>query len=115
MIKNNIFPSLIQLSEKAPFEIRKEVAWAISNATGGGSKIQIEYLVDKGVIQPLVSLLESSYPKMLLVAMEGLNNILKCGEDIQHDKESDENEFANMVEAAGGFDKVECDIIYKRG
>ena len=115
VIKNNIFPSLIQLSEKAPFEIRKEVAWAISNATGGGSKIQIEYLVDKGVIQPLVSLLESSYPKMLLVAMEGLNNILKCGEDIQHDKESDENEFANMVEAAGGFDKVECDIIYKRG
>ena len=29
------------------FDIRKECAWAISNATSGGDDLQIKYLVDQ--------------------------------------------------------------------
>ena len=106
VVLSNIFPSLINLLEKAPFDIRKEAAWAISNATSGGSKHQIQYLVHRGVVTPLVSLLKLNNPTVLLVAMEGLGNILKCGEEIQNETGADENEFASVVESAGGVDKV---------
>ena len=107
VMKNDIFPSLINLLKNGPCEVRKEAAWAISNATSGGNKAQIRYLVHRGVIEALVSSLESIYPKILLIAMEGLNNILSCGEDIKNETESDENEFSILVESAGGLNKVE--------
>ena len=112
VICSNIIPSLRNLLEKAPFEVRKEVAWAITNATTGGNNVQIRYLVHTGLIPPIVSLLELNNPRILLVAMEGLHNILKCGEDIKNAKNSDTNEFAIRVKAAGGFDKVEYILLY---
>ena len=81
VIQANIIPSLINLLNEAPFVIRKEAAWAIVNATSGGNRSQIQYLVNRGVIGPLVSLLDTRNEKILLVAMDGLYNILKCGEN----------------------------------
>ena len=34
--------------ETEDFDIRKECAWAISNATKGGDDVQIKVLVDSG-------------------------------------------------------------------
>ena len=107
VINSNIFPSLIKLLDKAPCEIRKEAAWAITNATSGGNKKQIEYLVHKGVILQLVSLLESNDPKVLLITMEALSNILKCGEVIKYQTKSNKNKFASIIEIAGGLERVE--------
>ena len=108
MIKNNIFSSLINLLKlkKAPFEIRKEAAWAISNATLAGDSQQIGHLVRKGAIEVFIPLLETQDQNVLLVVMEGLNNILKCGENIKNAKKSNENGFAIRFESAGGLDKV---------
>lgn len=44
MIDANIFPVLIDILSKAEFKTRKEAAWAITNATSGGSTEQIFYL-----------------------------------------------------------------------
>ena len=43
MIDANIFPVLIDILGKADFKTRKEAAWAITNATSGGSPEQIRY------------------------------------------------------------------------
>ena len=46
MIDANIFPVLIDILSKAEFKTRKEAAWAITNATSGGSSEQIRFLVN---------------------------------------------------------------------
>nr|CAD7261790.1 unnamed protein product [Timema shepardi] len=47
VIDANIFPVLIDILGKAEFKTRKEGAWAITNATSGGTAEQIRYLVDQ--------------------------------------------------------------------
>ena len=42
-----MIPPLIHLLATAEFDIKKEAAWAISNATSGGSHPQIRYLVEQ--------------------------------------------------------------------
>ena len=42
IINAHLIPPLIQLLSTAEFEVRKEAAWAISNATSGGSPEQIK-------------------------------------------------------------------------
>ena len=75
MIDANIIPPLIQLLSTAEFDIRKEAAWAISNATSGGTPDQTKYLVSQGCIAPLCDLLEVADPKIVTVALEGLENV----------------------------------------
>jgi hypothetical protein len=70
-------PILVQLLSEAEFDIKKEAAWAISNATSGGRHEQIKYLVTVGCIKPLCDLLTCSDPRIVTVALEGLENILK--------------------------------------
>lgn len=43
VIDANIIGPLVNLLQNAEFEIKKEAAWAISNATSGGSHEQIKY------------------------------------------------------------------------
>ncbi len=42
VIDGNIVPPLVQLLATAEFDIKKEAAWAISNATSGGTHQQIK-------------------------------------------------------------------------
>ena len=44
VLEAGIIGPLVQLLQNAEFEIKKEAAWAISNATSGGSHEQIKYL-----------------------------------------------------------------------
>lgn len=43
VIEANIILPLVHLLQNAEFDIKKEAAWAISNATSGGSHDQIQY------------------------------------------------------------------------
>jgi len=106
VIDNNIIPPLVQLLTNAEFDIRKEAAWAISNATSGGSPIQIKFLVQQGCIRPLCDLLMVQDAKIITVALEGLENILKVGEgDMQIT--SSHNVMATFVAEAEGLTKIE--------
>lgn len=107
VIDQNVLPPLIQLLSHAEFDIRKEAAWAISNATSGGTPQQIKYLVQVGCIRPLCDLLTVADAKIITVALEGLENILKVGhEEVRHGI-VEENEMANYVDEAEGLSKIE--------
>ena len=80
VIDANIFPMLIDILGKAEFKTRKEAAWAITNATSGGTPEQIRFLVDQGCIPPLCDLLTVMDSRIVQVALSGLENILKLGE-----------------------------------
>eukprot|EP01027_Heterolobosea_sp_BB2_P005342 GEZU01008186.1.p1 GENE.GEZU01008186.1~~GEZU01008186.1.p1 ORF type:complete len:520 (-),score=184.69 GEZU01008186.1:547-2106(-) len=106
IIDHNLIPTLVQLLAKAEFDVRKEAAWAISNATSGGDPQQIKYLVEQGCIKPLCDLLDVKDTKIINVALEGLENILKEGQ-----AEADEtgfNPYVQLIDEADGLEKIEA-------
>jgi len=105
VIDAQIIPRLIALLKNADFDIKKEAAWALSNATSGGSPEQIRYMVDQHVIDPMCDLLACPDARIILVALEGLENILKVGE--KDAKETGVNEYASLIEECNGLDKIE--------
>lgn len=107
VIDAQLIPPLIQLLANAEFDIKKEAAWALSNATSGGTPEQIKYLVSEGCIKPLCDLLVCSDARIITVALEGLENILKVGEKDAKNTNT-VNQFANFVEEAEGLDKIEA-------
>ena len=50
--------------------MKKEAAWAISNATSGGTPEQIRYLVTQQCIRPLCDLLTVQDSRIINVALE---------------------------------------------
>ena len=52
---------------KAEFKTRKEAAWAITNASSGGTAEQIKFLVQQGCIPPLCDLLTVMDSKIVQV------------------------------------------------
>jgi len=106
VIEANIVPPLINLLSNAEFDIKKEAAWAISNATSGGTPEQIRYLVSQGCIKPLCDLLTCSDTRIITVALEGLENILRVGEKDAKNG-SGANSYAIYIEEADGLSKLE--------
>jgi importin subunit alpha-1 len=106
VIDANIFPVLIDIQSKAEFKTRKEAAWAITNASSGGTAEQIRYLVQQGCIPPLCDLLTVMDSKIVQVALNGLENILRLGE--QEAKETGTaNPYTVIIEEVFGLDKIE--------
>ncbi|XP_072761966.1 importin subunit alpha-7 isoform X1 [Anoplolepis gracilipes] len=106
VIDANIFPVLIEILSKAEFKTRKEAAWAITNATSGGTADQIRYLAMQGCIPPLCDLLTVMDPKIVQVALNGLENILRLGEQ-DAPMHNGLNPYAVLIEECYGLDKIE--------
>ena len=60
--------------------VKNEAVWALSNTTAGSTPEQFLALVEKGIIQALCSIFKLQDVKMLAVALEGIDNILECGQ-----------------------------------
>lgn len=107
VIDANIIQPLVYLLGCAEFDIKKEAAWAISNATSGGSPEQIRFLVARGCIKPLCDLLQCSDTRIINVALEALENILRVGQqDAQVTGAG--NAFAKAIEMAEGIPKLDA-------
>ncbi|XP_041088951.1 importin subunit alpha-5 isoform X2 [Polyodon spathula] len=107
VIDANIFPALINILQVAEFRTRKEAAWAITNTTSGGSAEQIRYLVELGCIKPLCDLLTVMDSKIVQLALNGLENILRLGEQEAKRSGSGVNPYCALIEEAYGLDKIE--------
>uniref|UniRef100_A0A673KBP8 Importin subunit alpha n=1 Tax=Sinocyclocheilus rhinocerous TaxID=307959 RepID=A0A673KBP8_9TELE len=107
VIDANIFPVLIEILQKAEFRTRKEAAWAITNATSGGTPEQIRYLVSLNTIKPMCDLLTVMDSKIVQVALNGLENILRLGEQESKQNGTGVNPYCAFIEEAYGLDKIE--------
>jgi importin subunit alpha-6/7 len=105
VIDHNIIPSLVHMLETEDFDIRQECAWAISNATSVGDDVQIKFLVDAGCVPPLVNLLDKPNVHIVSLALQGIENILKCGQ--RNQQVDGTNPFVAAVKMCGGVDKIE--------
>jgi hypothetical protein len=89
--------------------VRKEAAWAISNATSGGSPQQIDALVTAGAIKPLCDLLAVNDSKLIGICLEALDHILAVGKAAAEQlPEFNENPYLRAVEEADGLTKIEA-------
>ncbi|KAL3040451.1 hypothetical protein OYC64_011467 [Pagothenia borchgrevinki] len=102
----DLLPPLITILQVAEFRTRKEAAWAITNATSGGSAEQIRHIVDLGCIKPLCDLLTLMDSKIVQVALNGLENILRLGE-LEAKRGGGINPYCALIEEAYGLDKLE--------
>jgi len=105
VLEADFIPVLLQQLQKDDFEVKKEAAWAVSNATYGGSPEQVAFLVKSGCIPLICDLLEAPDAKIIKLAMEGLEQILKVYE--KHRNPNDVNSAATEIEECGGVDKLE--------
>jgi len=106
VVDANVIPPLVNLLNSAEFDIRKEAAWAISNATSGGTPEQIKFLVSQACIPPLCELLSVADVKIIIVALEALENILKVG-DAESKQMGGHNLMANHIADSEGLKKIE--------
>ncbi|KAF9588505.1 hypothetical protein IFM89_012055, partial [Coptis chinensis] len=101
VIAANIIRPLVHLLQTAEFDIKKEAAWAISNATSGGDNEQTKYLMSQGCIRPLCDLLVCPDPIIVIVCLEGLENILKIGEAKKNAGHTEGmNVFAQLIDSS---------------
>ncbi|KAF0920702.1 hypothetical protein E2562_036405 [Oryza meyeriana var. granulata] len=107
VINANIISPLLHLLQNADFDVKKEAAWAISNATSGGTPDQIEYLVSQGCIKPLCDLLNHKDSKIVSICLDGLDNILSVGEAKKNLGACNINMFVQMIDDAEGLEKIE--------
>uniref|UniRef100_A0A3Q2ZUX2 Importin subunit alpha n=1 Tax=Kryptolebias marmoratus TaxID=37003 RepID=A0A3Q2ZUX2_KRYMA len=94
------------------FRTRKEAAWTINNidkTARGEEKQDLVYLVNLGCIKPLCDLLTVMDSKIVQVALNGLENILRLGEQEakQENNGSGVNPYCSLIEEAYGLDKIE--------
>jgi importin subunit alpha-1 len=64
-------------------------------------------MVEQGCIPPLCDLFSSVDGKIITVALEGVENLLKAGRRLQARHSLERNPFAAAVEACSGLDKLE--------
>ncbi|CAL4956784.1 unnamed protein product [Urochloa decumbens] len=107
VISGNMVGPLVHLMQTAEFRVRYEAAWAIANAASGGAHDQKKYLVSQGCIKAFCDLLTYSDTSILMVCLEGLDNILKVGEAEKSPWYCNVNMYAQMIEDAGWLDKIE--------
>jgi len=78
----------------------------VVNATSSGTPEQIRYLVELNVITPLCDLLSAADSKVCEVSLNGLDNILKIGQQDARTS-GNLNPYSIKIEECGGLDKIE--------
>lgn len=87
--------------------LNKEAIWWLSNATSQTNPSLIQRIVDAKGLETMVSVLKSTEDaKLIMVVLEGLENILRTGKII-FGEESPQKLFENILESCGGVEKLE--------
>lgn len=95
-----ILTDLISHVRDSEWEVKKEAAWAVANMTTTATPEVVCKVVDAGAIEPLVNLLDVKDAKIITVALEAVESILKTGRKCGRD-------FALVLEECGGIDMLE--------
>ena len=83
------------------------MTWILSNATKGSTPQQFTRIIQQGVLECFVQLLDSVDAKTVEVALQGISNILDMGVLIARQNESVENLFLVELENREAIKKIE--------
>jgi importin subunit alpha-1 len=94
---------LHQLSTSTEWDVRKEAAWVICNMITSSAQPRLIHLIELGVLQPLCDLLSVGEAKIILLALDALEALLKTTNQVS-------NENTNcviLIEEIGGVEGLE--------
>ncbi|CAO3620964.1 unnamed protein product [Cunninghamella blakesleeana] len=108
VLDGGLIAPLVYILTHGEFKTKKEACWAICNATSGGlaKPEQIRFLVAEGCIKPLCDILTAQDNKITLVALDGLDNILRAGEMEKAHTADGLNPYSLMIEECNGVDYI---------
>jgi len=102
VIKGGLVPILINVIHNGDLRARKEAVWALTNITSGGTVEHIVYLCQNGVIPAFCALFKCKESRSIMVAMDGLENILKGAANV-----GELDKIQEALEECGGLDALE--------
>jgi len=98
---SGLFTKLLVIVHKSDDPlIRREAAWAISNAISCGNTDLINYFVSQGFLKIICELLTSQEPRTIISMLDCIDKILKQGE-------KDKENYLSSFESLNGFDILE--------
>ncbi|GAX19230.1 hypothetical protein FisN_4Lu576 [Fistulifera solaris] len=98
VINCNIILPLVQLLSN--FRVRRQAAYAIYNATSGGSRVQILHLVEQGCIRPLCDLLTVLDVETVTIVLKTLQKLLMIDDELSR------RFIVMLIEGARGHHKI---------
>uniref|UniRef100_A0A8D1VFL1 Importin subunit alpha n=1 Tax=Sus scrofa TaxID=9823 RepID=A0A8D1VFL1_PIG len=103
LIACGALPPLVALLKNGEFKVQKEAVWTVANFTTGGTVDQLVQLVQAGVLEPLINLLDIQDTKMVIIILDVIFFILQAAEKI-----SQKENMCLLIEGLGGIDKIEA-------
>lgn len=113
VLKKGSMERVIEMAISSEWEVRKEAIWVVSNIATGGTDKQVMSVVEVGAIDAVCSVLAVNDTKMLLVALDAVDSILKLGTKLNKDYISfvDECDGLAMIET---LQEHESDEVYQK-
>ncbi len=101
------------MAVSSEWEVRKEAVWVVGNIATGGTDEQIMSIIEAGAIDAVCSILGVNDTKMLIVALDAVECILKLGAKLDKNYISlvDECDGLTMIET---LQQHESDEVYQK-
>lgn len=108
-----IMGRVVEMAQTSEWEVRKEAIWVVSNIATGGTDKQVMAAVECNAIEAVCSILAVNDIKMLLVALDAVDSILKLGMKLGKEYHSfvDECDGLYMIEK---LQEHESDEVYMK-
>lgn len=101
LISKGILKRIIDLSITDTEDVQTEAVWSLFNSVFTSDPVQIQSLVDLGLLSALCYLLNLSSNRCKMLLLKSIEKVLKSGQDLPV------NPYVSILESNGGLDTIE--------
>ncbi|TKR86752.1 hypothetical protein L596_011276 [Steinernema carpocapsae] len=107
LMKAGIFLPIVYVLESGPFDLRREAAWAVFNATQYGTFKHIAYLCKLNVHVPLIDLLTTVEWNIAYICLRSIRRMIEMGESDLQQRNLHANRVKLKLEEEGFRDRLD--------